>query len=263
MTEMDTAIAAQYAIHEQLLRLPKLAAALAKVQGNLPKLDRDRMVTVEPKDPKKPAYSYSYVTLSNLSDAILPLLAKHGLAFAALPGAGSDGKMCLRYLLLHDSGETLAGEFPISGEGGIQMIGGRITYARRYVLAALSGVAADEDDEARLAEGDGPRTAQRAAAKPAAAAAPAVEGRTAERRPPAAGNAPLPGEPELITQPQMRKMQVLLGEQGFETSDDKREFITHVIGRELASAKELTKDEAKLVIDRLEQRDEPPPGGEG
>src|ERR1043165_9733350 len=142
---------------------PNLAAALAKVQAKLPKLERDRTVTVEPKDPKKAPYSYSYRTLASLPDAILPLLADNGLSFVAMPGAGSDGKMCIRYHLLHESGESLTGEFPISGEGGIQMIGGRITYARRYCLAAIVGVAADEDDESRLSEDGGPRTAQRAA----------------------------------------------------------------------------------------------------
>lgn len=260
MTDPTAAINQQYAIHEQLMKLPNLAAALAKVQGSLPKLERDRDVTVETK--KGENYTYSYVTLSNLSDAILPLFAKNGLAFAALPGTGSDGKMCLRYYLLHESGEMLPGEFPISGEGGIQMIGGRITYARRYVLAALSGVAADEDDEARLAAENGPRTAQRAS-KPAAAAAPAAsEGRTAERRPPAASSTPLPGEPELITQPQMRKMQALFGEQGYTTSDDKRSYIVRVIRRELASAKELTTDEANRVIEALEKREDPAAAGD-
>lgn len=180
-----------------------LAAALAKVQAKLPKLERDRTVTVEPKDPKKAPYSYSYVTLANLSDAILPLLAENGLSFVAMPGAGSDGKMCIRYHLLHESGESLTGEFPISGEGGIQMIGGRITYARRYCLAAIVGVAADEDDESRLSEDGAPRTAQRAAAqlRQRATAPPPSEGeqppgRTAQRaaQRPRGGRPPLPGE---------------------------------------------------------------------
>src|ERR1043165_1527574 len=88
---------------------PNLAAALAKVQAKLPKLERDRTVTVEPKDPKKAPYSYSYRTLASLPDAILPLLADNGLSFVAMPGAGSDGKMCIRYHLLHESGESLTG----------------------------------------------------------------------------------------------------------------------------------------------------------
>lgn len=139
---------------------PALAAALAKVQAKLPDLERDRTVTVETK--RGEPYSYSYATLANLSKVALPLLAEHGLSFVAMPGAGSDGKMAVRYSLMHESGESLTGEFPISGEGGIQVIGGRITYARRYCLAAVVGLAADEDDESRLAD-DGPRPAQRKA----------------------------------------------------------------------------------------------------
>src|SRR5215207_8738807 len=105
---------------------PHLAAALAKVQAELPILERDRTVEIQQKGGG--SYSYSYVTLATLSAAVLPLLAKHGLSFTASPGTGADGKMSLRYYLLHESGEVLTGEFPISGEGGIQMIGGRITY---------------------------------------------------------------------------------------------------------------------------------------
>ena len=138
---------------------PALNAALAKVQARLPKLERDRTVEVQQKSGG--TYSYSYATLANLSEVILPLLAEHGLAFAAFPGSGSDGKFRLCYSLLHESGEERSGEFPLSGEGGIQQLGGRITYARRYCLAAVVGIAADEDDESRLAA-EAPRTAQRA-----------------------------------------------------------------------------------------------------
>src|SRR4051812_49460679 len=118
-----------------------LAAAMAKVQAELPKLERDRTVEVTPKN--SAPYSYSYATLANLSEAVLPLLAKHGLSFVAMPGSSSEGRMSLNYHLMHESGEFLSGEFPISAEGGIQQLGGRITYARRYVLAAIVGIAAD------------------------------------------------------------------------------------------------------------------------
>ncbi len=240
------------------MSIADLAAALAKVQAELPKLERDRTVVVTQKSGD--TYSYSYATLANLSETVLPLLAKNGLSFVAMPGAGSDGKMCVRYHLLHESGEEMTGEFPISGEGGIQMIGGRITYARRYCLAAIVGVAADEDDEARLSEDSGPRTAQRAAkAQPVGEAAAREPRKTAQRAQPAAG-APLPGEPERITEPQMRKLQALFAEQGFTAPDDKRAFLVQVIGHDLASTRDLTKAEARKAIDRLENRDEPPGG---
>lgn len=220
-----------------------LAAALAAVQAELPTLDRDRTVTIEPRD--KPKYSYSYVTLARLTEVILPLIAKHGLAFTTLPGLGSDGKMCLRYRLLHTSGDSLDGEFPISGEGGIQMIGGRITYARRYCLAALVGVAADEDAEERLAEGDDePRRA-----------------RPARRQAPTADE---DGEPRISAQ-QQKKMQVLFGQLGVVDREDKVRYAVEAIGRQIKSATELTRVEAGKVIDKLERwanQDEPPVGGQ-
>jgi hypothetical protein len=226
-----------------------VAVALAKVQAELPKLERDRTVEVTKKDGG--TYSYSYVTLANLSDAILPLLAKHGLAFTALPGAGSDGKMCLRYHLLHESGETLSGEFPISGEGGIQMIGGRITYARRYCLAALVGVAADEDDEARLDEASR-GTAQRAGGVPRAAAPRPTKatGRTAQRAAPP----PLPSDgPAMITAPQRAKLMAGFGQVGISDRAERLDIATRIVGRPVGSANELTLTEAKLVIDALEK----------
>lgn len=229
-----------------------LAAALAKVQAELPKVERDRTVEVQQKNGG--TYSYSYVTLANLSDAILPLLARHGLAFTALPGAGSDGKMCLRYHLLHDSGEALSGEFPISGEGGIQMIGGRITYARRYCLAALVGVAADEDDESRLSDGGGPGVAQRAAGAratarpaPAKAAAPTAQ-RAQAPAPPLPGDGPAPWTPA-----QRAKTMAVFGQLGIEDRAERLDICSRIVGRELGSANELTKDDARVLIERLEE----------
>jgi len=244
----------------------KLAAALAKVQAELPKIERDRTVEVTQKNGG--TYSYSYVTLAHLSDAILPLLAKHGLSFAAMPGTGADGKMCVRYHLMHESGAMLSGEFPISGEGGIQMIGGRITYARRYCLAAVVGVAADGDDGSRLAEDRARRTAQRAAARPraqarpepAADAAPAGQ-RTAQRRQPAAGaRPPLPGEtPDgPVGQDQHRHMHALwrdLGYAGEENREIRLGITAKILGLDgLDSSAALTRGQAEQVIAKLRER---------
>lgn len=234
---------------------PALAAALAKVQAKLPKLERDRTVVVKQKNGDE--YSYSYATLANLSETVLPLLAEHGLSFVAMPGAGSDGKMCVRYQLLHESGESLAGEFPISGEGGIQMIGGRITYARRYCLAAIVGVAADEDDEARLSEAK-PATVQRAAPRAAQSAkrepAAPADRPAAQRAQRPAQAPPLPGEVvvfDAITPAQQKMMHALLNKTGRGERDVALVWIAGIIGREISSSRELTKSEAGTVIDVL------------
>jgi hypothetical protein len=244
----------------------ELAVALAAVQAELPKIERDRTVTVRQKNGDE--YSYSYVTLANLSDAILPLLAKNGLAWACMPGLSADGKMAVRYRLLHKSGESLDGEFPISGEGGIQQLGGKITYVRRYCLAAIVGVAADEDDESRLNE-DGPRSAQRAAAAPRSQTTnrPPASGQTAQRRErPAASRPPLPGEnadPDSpVGQDQHRHMRALWAELGV-GSEERRQFRLNKMATwlglaELESSSDLTRAQADQVIAELKAAEAAP-----
>lgn len=237
---------------------PALAAALAKVQAKLPKLERDRTVEVTQKSGQK--YSYSYATLANLSEAVLPLLAEQGLSFTVMPGTGADGKMSVRYSLMHESGEALTGEFPISGEGGIQMIGGRITYARRYCLAAVVGIAADEDDETRLADDAAPRTAQRAAPRQRRNAPGQQGAATAQRRPVArpTGRPPLPGEDtQAVTKAQLTRLHTLFTRVGWTDRADRLRASSIIVGRELASSNELTGDEADALIEKLEPLTDP------
>ena len=248
-----------------------LAAALAKVQMNLPELERDRTVEVTQKSGG--TYSYSYATLANLSKVALPLLAKHGLSFSSLPGTGSDGKMCLRYHLLHESGELLTGEFPISGEGGIQMIGGRITYARRYCLAAVVGLAAEEDDDARL--DSAARPAARTVAPPqrirptnepplteeqpwpetktppertVSRRTPDEPTRTSPTRAASESQQPSPGS---ITAAQQKMLHALLRDTDRGDRDVALVYISGVLEREIQSTKELSKADAGKVIDAL------------
>ena len=126
-----------------------LAAALARVQAQLPRLGKTETgkVSGETKDGRQFSYEYKYADLSSISDAILPLLGANGLAFTAFPGTGPDGKLSLRYELLHESGEAKVGYYPIGG-GTAQQLGSSITYARRYCLCAVTGVAPDKDDDA-------------------------------------------------------------------------------------------------------------------
>ena len=83
--------------------------------------------------------------LQALLDATRPVLAKHGLAFTALPGGGQ-----LVGMLLHESGQTLTGSLPISG-GTPQALGSSITYGRRYLLGCMTGLVTDDDDDGQVA----------------------------------------------------------------------------------------------------------------
>jgi hypothetical protein len=147
----------------------KLAAALAAVQQELPRIGKTETGAVSgtTKDGRQYSYEYKYADLASVAAAVLPLLGKNGLAFTAWPTT-VDGRLILRYHLLHESGEHLDGEYPLPSGGTAQQLGSAITYARRYCLCAVTGVAPDEDDDA--AKADGARQAQQAEDQAAAAA---------------------------------------------------------------------------------------------
>lgn len=178
----------------------ELAAALAAAQAELPEVGKNRTADVKNKEGRF-LYAYSYADLADVSAAVLPVLGRHGLAFTAFPGHQPDGKFGLRYYLLHSSGASLEGFFEIDDKGGMQLVGGRITYARRYCLCAVTGITADEDVDAR---GDGQQqhspTAQRKpraqSSPPAQAAAPRAAAPASPRAGAGGDLPPLPDEEE-------------------------------------------------------------------
>jgi len=127
-----------------------LAAALAQFQAKLPTLVKSETARVKMKDGG--TYEYSYADLAQVNGVVLPLLGALGLSFTCRPTYNEAGKFVLAYKLLHVSKECEVGEYPLSQSGTPQQIGGEITYAKRYVLCALVGVAsADDDDDAVVA----------------------------------------------------------------------------------------------------------------
>lgn len=120
-----------------------LAAALARFQSELPRVTKDSKADAG-------TYSYRYADLATVSSAVLPLLAKNGLSFSAIPTLLEDGKFVLEYTLRHADGEFVTGRYPLPSANP-QQTGSAITYARRYALCAITGVAADEDDDGKAA----------------------------------------------------------------------------------------------------------------
>jgi len=146
---------------------PNLNAALAKVQAELPRITKDEKADIKGEKNGRPfSIKYSYADLTAISDLILPLLGRNGLAFSTRPTL-VGGKFVLVYNLLHESGEQLDGIFPLASSGKPQELGGLITYYRRYALCAVTGVApGGEDDDAEAAnhtqQYDTPRSASEA-----------------------------------------------------------------------------------------------------
>ena len=133
-----------------------LAAALAAFQSELPPVHKDAAAILEGESKttgKKFTYGYKYAGLDNIVGIVLPLLGKHGLSFTSFPTL-SDNGFVLHYQLMHASGGALAGDYPLPDPTRTkpQAVGSAITYARRYALCAVTGIAPDEDDDAAEAE---------------------------------------------------------------------------------------------------------------
>lgn len=140
--------------------MSEIYKALVAFQKELPTVSKGNTA-------KAGSFSYKYADLTDVTEKIMPVLSKHGLAFSAMPNI-IDGAFVLDYALLHASGEKVSGVYPLPSHGSPQEIGSAITYARRYALVAITGVAPGGDDDDAAA-------AQVAAARPKAAKAEPVK----------------------------------------------------------------------------------------
>lgn len=128
-----------------------LAAALAAAQLELRDPERSRTVNVRGKEGRA-GYSYSYATLADLLAAVRPVLGRHGLAVTSRVVPQPEGQVCV-VELLHAGGEVLTSSWPLTWRGGPQDRGSELTYARRYLIEGLVGVApTDGDDDGAAAQ---------------------------------------------------------------------------------------------------------------
>ena len=119
-----------------------LSTALAAAQGALKNPTKNKV---------NPHFKSRYVDLSDGLDAIRECLSKNGLAF--IQGTSiSDGMIVLNTRITHKSGQWLESDYPVGGLGRPQEMGSAMTYARRYALFSLVGVAGEDDDDGNAAQ---------------------------------------------------------------------------------------------------------------
>lgn len=98
------------------------------------------------KDSTNPAFRSKYADLSSVMDACLPALNKHGIAVIQ-PTADDESGRFVETVLLHESGESLRCRVPlIVQKNDMQGYGSAVTYARRYGLMCMAGIAPEDDD---------------------------------------------------------------------------------------------------------------------
>lgn len=118
------------------------------------------------KDSTNPHFRNSYADLSSVWDACRAPLSENGLAIIQTTSTTADG-VSVTTLLTHKSGQYISDTLtmPVS-QRSPQVIGSAITYARRYALSAMVGIA-PEDDDGEGAEARGQKPQEPTNKKPA------------------------------------------------------------------------------------------------
>lgn len=127
--------------------LKNLAAALCKAQADMEGAK---------KDAKNPHFNSKYADLASVWDAIREPLTKNGLSIVQLPRS-MQGGVEVETILLHTSGESLSSVLAVPAtKSDAQGFGSALTYARRYSLMAMVGVAPEDDDGNAASHKPGP-----------------------------------------------------------------------------------------------------------
>lgn len=114
-----------------------ICAALAAAQSEMGKAI---------KASANPAFRSKYADLASVMEACLPALNANGIAVIQ-PICQDEAGRSVKTVLIHDSGETLECAVPlIVGKNDMQGLGSAITYARRYGLMSMAGIAPEDDD---------------------------------------------------------------------------------------------------------------------
>ena len=98
------------------------------------------------KDAVNPHFKSKYADLATVCDAVIPALNKHGIAVIQAP-AMNGNRVTLETILAHKGGAYMRTVLEIAPtKTDPQGVGSAITYARRYALQSVAGVAPEDDD---------------------------------------------------------------------------------------------------------------------
>lgn len=125
---------------------PRLQAALAKFQQQLPKLKYDSTARLSA------GREYRYASLHALLDAVVPALAKLGVTTMQHLSHEGGWVYVTTVLSLGEESQSCCLGAPLE-RGGFHELGSAITYLKRYSLASMVGIAGEEDDDAHTAQG--------------------------------------------------------------------------------------------------------------
>src|SRR5436309_7012557 len=129
-----------------------LASALAKAQAELINPEKSLSATIRTGRPGEPERTFRYAPLASGLDIVRKTPGQHEIATVQTTAIDqASGMVQLTTMLAHASGEWILSDWPvcpIAETANPQRMGAALTYARRYALFTLVGIAGDDDLDA-------------------------------------------------------------------------------------------------------------------
>jgi hypothetical protein len=243
-------------MHRSSESVAALVSALAKAQAELVNPERSLTATIRTGRPGEGERSFRYAPLSSGLEIVRKTLGQHEIATVQTTAIDQTaGMVNLTTTLAHASGEWIASDWPvcpIAETANPQRMGAALTYARRYALFTLVGIAGEDDlDAPDLC--DGPRS-QTSPADEHSLTSRDGQPRVPPRKP---GNGQrrnsMHGERPALLEPEQSAAlrEKLLTELGTITSADLAAIWAH---EALPAKNRLAAADAKLVEDAFERR---------
>jgi hypothetical protein len=139
-------------MHRSSDSIGTIAAALAKAQAELTNPEKSLVATIRSPFPREGDRTFRYAPLSSGLDIVRKGLGRHEIATIQTTAIDKDaGLLRLTTVLAHSSGEWVSSEWPVCPIADIasaQRMGAALTYARRYALFTLVGIAGEDDLDA-------------------------------------------------------------------------------------------------------------------
>jgi ERF superfamily len=139
-------------VHTSSESIGTIAGALAKAQAELTNPEKSLVATIRSPFPREGERTFRYAPLSSGLDIVRKSLGRHEIATIQTTAIDKDaGLLRLTTVLAHSSGEWISSEWPvcqITDIASAQRMGAALTYARRYALFTLVGIAGEDDLDA-------------------------------------------------------------------------------------------------------------------
>jgi hypothetical protein len=139
-------------MHRSSDTIGAIATALAKAQGELTNPEKSLTATIHSPFPREETRTFKYASLASGLEIVRRCLSQHEIATVQTTAVdGEAGLIRLTTVLAHSSGEWMSSDWPVcpvAETAAPHRMGAALTYARRYALFTLVGIAGEDDLDA-------------------------------------------------------------------------------------------------------------------